>query len=131
MIFVDSNVPMYLVGKPHPHKADAQRLLERGALERVKLLTSAEVFQEILHRYVAIARLDAIQPAYDALLDVVDEVLPVDLASVRRAKDIVLSRRGVSARDALHLAVMEQHDITVVMSFDRGFDLYPGVTRLS
>ena len=26
MIFVDSNVPMYLVGSEHPHKIDAQRL---------------------------------------------------------------------------------------------------------
>ena len=28
MIFIDSNIPMYLVGAPHPHKVDAQRLLE-------------------------------------------------------------------------------------------------------
>jgi len=27
MILIDSNVPMYLVGASHPHKADAQRLL--------------------------------------------------------------------------------------------------------
>ena len=32
------------------------------------LLTDAEVLQEILHRYVAINRRDAIQPAFDALL---------------------------------------------------------------
>jgi hypothetical protein len=30
-------------------------------------VTSAEVLQEILHRYVAINRRDAIQPAFDAL----------------------------------------------------------------
>ncbi len=130
MIFVDSNVPMYLVGKAHAHKNDAQRLLERCAIERRRLVTSAEVLQEILHRYVAIARLDAIQPAYDAILSVVDEVLPIDQSSARRAKDIVLGGRGISARDALHLAVMEQHDIDTVMSFDRGFDLYPAVKRL-
>jgi hypothetical protein len=29
LIFVDSNVPMYLVSAAHPHKVDAQRLLER------------------------------------------------------------------------------------------------------
>jgi predicted nucleic acid-binding protein len=29
MILVDSNVPMYLVGAHHPHKVDAQRVLER------------------------------------------------------------------------------------------------------
>jgi uncharacterized protein len=28
VIFVDSNIPMYLVGAAHHHKLDAQRLLE-------------------------------------------------------------------------------------------------------
>ncbi|MGH2443674.1 MAG: type II toxin-antitoxin system VapC family toxin, partial [Chloroflexota bacterium] len=67
MILVDSNVPMYLIGSDHPHKSDARRLLERLVSERQRLVTDAEVFQEILHRYVAIARRDAIQPAFDAL----------------------------------------------------------------
>jgi len=39
------------------------------------LVTNAEVLQEILHRYVAMNRRDAIQPAFDALTGVVDEVL--------------------------------------------------------
>jgi uncharacterized protein len=34
---------------------------------RERLLTDAEVLQEVLHRYVAIDRRDAIQPAFDAL----------------------------------------------------------------
>ena len=44
MIFIDSNVPMYLVGAPHPHKIDAQKILERIATERERLVTDAEVF---------------------------------------------------------------------------------------
>ncbi|MGH8680181.1 MAG: hypothetical protein ACREVS_14065 [Burkholderiales bacterium] len=34
MIFVDSNIPMYLVGAAHPNKVDAQRLLERCIADR-------------------------------------------------------------------------------------------------
>ncbi len=121
---------MYLVGAPHPHKADAQRLLERAVAARERLVTDAEAFQEILHRYVAINRRDAIQPAFDALLGVVDEVLPVDRAVVERAKTIVLGSAGLSARDALHLAVMEAHRIGRVLSFDAGFDNFPGIVRV-
>jgi predicted nucleic acid-binding protein len=130
VIFVDSNVPMYLIGAAHPHKVDAQRHLERLVSERERLVTDAEVFQEILHRYVAIDRRDAIQPAYDLLLAVVDEVLPVDQHAVERAKDVVLSRRRLSARDALHVAIMETHGIDRILSFDSGFDGLPGITRL-
>ena len=131
MILVDSNIPMYLIGSPHPHKTDAQRLLEKLIADRERLVTDAEVLQEILHRYVAIDRRDAIQPAFDALLGVVDEVLIVDGRAVERAKQIVLGYRQLSARDAVHLSVMEQNGIRQIVSFDSGFDAFPGIARLS
>lgn len=130
MILVDSNIPMYLLGADHPHKVDAQRLLERCIAERHRLVTDAEVFQEILRRYVAIHRLDAIQPAFAALLGVVDEVFPIDLKTVEKAKAIVLGSKRLSARDAVHLAVMERHGVRKILSFDIGFDGYPGVERI-
>lgn len=122
---------MYLVGAPHPHKADARRLLERAIVERVRLVTSAEVLQEILHRYVAIARRDAIQPAFEALLGIVDEVFPVDLPAVSRAKDLLAAHPRLSARDALHAATMEARKIRRILTFDRGFDDCPGIERIS
>lgn len=131
MILVDSNIPMYLVGAPHPHKSDAQRWLEKLVSDRQRLVTDAEVLQEILHRYVAINCRDAIQPAFDALLGIVDQVLPVDRAVAERAKEIVQGHRRLSARDAVHLAVMEHHEIERILTFDSGFDGFPGITRLS
>ncbi len=131
MILVDSNVPMYLVGAPHPNKANAERLLEKLAIERRRLVTDAEVLQEILHRYVSIDRRDAIQPAFDAVLRVVDQVLDIDQLVVERAKQIVLGYRHLSARDAVHVAVMEQNGIDQILSFDSGFDAFPGITRVS
>ncbi len=130
MILVDSNIPMYLVGSPHPNKADAQRMLEGCVMRGDRLVTDAEVLQEILHRYVAIDRLDAIQPAFDALLGVVDEVFDVTLADVQLARQIVLGATRPSARDAVHLAVMNHRRITQILSFDRGFDGHPGVVRV-
>lgn len=131
MILVDSNIPMYLVGADHPNKARAQAVLEAAVTRNERLLTDAEVLQEILHRYVAIGRRDAIQPAFESLLGVVDEVLPIGLAEVQRARDVVLADLGLSARDAIHIAVMERHGIDEIMSFDTGLDRYPGLTRRS
>ena len=122
---------MYLVGAPHPHKSDTQRLLEKVVSDRQRLVTDAEVLQEILHRYVAINRRDAIQPAFDALLGIVDQVLAIDRTITERAKQIVLGYRQLSARDAVHLAVMEHHGIERILTFDSGFDGFPGITRLS
>ena len=131
MILVDSNIPMYLVGAPHAHKSDARRLLEKVVSERQSLVTDAEVLQEILHRYAAIDRRDAIQPAFDALMGIVDQVLAVDRSIAERAKQIVLGYRQLSARDAVHIAVMEHHGIEQIMTFDSGFDGFPGIARLS
>jgi predicted nucleic acid-binding protein len=131
IVLIDSNVPMYLVGTPHAHKIDAQRMIERHIAAGDRLVTDAEVFQEILHRYSSIQRVDAIQPAYDALLGVVDDVLPITQAEVLLAKDILLgAAAGISSRDALHVAVMRTHAIDSVMTFDRGFDRFPDVKRI-
>lgn len=64
------------------------------------------------------------------LLNVVDVVLPVRDVEVLRAREVVLGSACISARDALHVAVMEQHGIDRIMTFDRGFDDVPGLTRV-
>ena len=129
MIFVDSNVPMYLVGAEHPNKNIARRLLETAIEARERLVTDAEVLQEILHRYVAIDRRDAIEPATAALVGVIDEVYPIEESDVDRARRIVLTSR-LSARDAIHLAIMQRHEVPRILTFDRAFDGLPGIERL-
>jgi uncharacterized protein len=130
VVFVDSNVFMYLVGAAHPHKVDAQRRLEALVADRARLVTDAEALAEILHRYVAVDRRGYIQLAYDALLGVVDEVLPVERGTLERAKQLVLQYPTMLVRTAVHVAVMQQHAIDTALSFDTGFDRVPGVVRL-
>ena len=130
-MFIDSNIPMYLIGAAHPHKTDAQRLLERCIALEQRLVTDAEVLQEILHRYAAIGRPDAIQPAFDALLDVADEVFPVERIDAEKAKDVLLGSKGLSARDALDVAIMRRYGVTEILSFDTGFDNCAGIKRLA
>jgi len=116
--------------RPGAHKTDAQRILELLVIQHERLVTDAEVLQEIIHRYSSINRRQDIQIAFDAVLRVVDEVLPVDRSAAERAKQIVLSYHRLSARDAVHVAIMEQHGIERILSFDTGFDGLPGVTLL-
>jgi predicted nucleic acid-binding protein len=131
LIFVDSNIPMYAIGAAHPNKAASRLLLEQLIAQGERLVTDAEVLQEILHRYVAIDRRDAIQPAFEALLGVVDEVFPVERRDAERARDLVHAMRSLSARDALHVAIMERQNVGSILSFDSGFDAVPGISRVS
>lgn len=130
MIFVDANIPMYLMGNSHRYKIDSQRLIERLASERRRLVTSSEVFQELLHRYMAPDRRDALEAAFHILNDIVDNVFSVRAEDVFAAKDLTHAYPRLSARDALHAAVMRRAHVREILSFDRGFDLLPGIARI-
>lgn len=79
---------------------------------------------------MAIDRREAIGPAFDALLAVTETVYSVDRSDVDRARALVIGKRKLSARDAIHVAVMEHHGVKRIMSFDAGFDDVPGITRI-
>ncbi len=130
MIFVDSNIPMYLVGAAHPNKTTARRLLEQAIVENEPLATDAEVLQELLHRYVAIDRRDAIGPAWEAIVGVVDVIHPIEVEDVTRARRLVSTTPTLSARDAVHLAVMQRRGINRILTFDAGFDGFVGIERI-
>ncbi len=113
---------MYLVGAEHPNKRDTITLLESLVSERERLVTNTEVLQEILHRYTAIHRKEAIQPAFDAIYDMVDDIFEVTERDVLEAKNVILAYENLSARDALHTAHMRRMKIGTIFSFDAGFD---------
>jgi len=131
VIFIDSNVPMYLVGAAHPNKDRTVAVLTRLAQSGQALVTDIEVYQEILHRYAVIGRLDAIDPTFASLDALVDDVLAFGAAEVRAARALLENVNGLSARDALHAAVMDSAGVTRIFSFDRGFDAVEGLQRLS
>lgn len=122
---------MYLVGAAHLNKDAARRALEEAVAAGQTLCTDAEVLQEILHRYTAIERREQIDPAFDALLAIVDVVYPIGRADVERARRLLRTTPALSARDAVHVAVMQGRDIERILSFDAGFDGLPGIVRVS
>ena len=121
---------MYLIGAEHPLRARARERLEEVVAAGEGLCADAEVLQEILHRYTAIGRSEFIDPAFAALLGVVDVVYPIERADVERARRLMRTATSLSARDALHVAVMQAHDVSQILSFDRGFDGIPGIERI-
>jgi hypothetical protein len=74
---------------------------------------------------------DAPGGASAALLGVVDAVLALELVDVELARTVVLGSNVLSARDAIHVAVMRRHRVDRILSFDVGFDAVPGLTRIS
>jgi hypothetical protein len=129
MIFVDSNIPMYVAGRDHPLREPARRFLERARGGEVEICTSTEVLQEILYRYAALQRRDLASSVYDLFVQLCPVVLPVTLADTDRAKALVAADERVGVRDAMHAAVMLNNAVTAIATFDSGFDAIDGVER--
>ena len=106
-------------------------MLDELIRSRSRFVTDVEVYQEILHRYTAINRPDMIDVAFACLNGIADQTLTFGMAEIRSARAILESVDGISARDALHVAVMRTAGVNRVLSFDRGFDACPGIQRLS
>ena len=130
MVFVDSNIPMYVAGRDHPLREPARRFLEGARGGRVDICTSTEVLQEILYRYTALKRRDLASAVYDLFVQLCPTVLPITLADTDRAKALVATLPSLSARDAIHAAVMLNHDIREIATFDEAFDLVKGIARV-
>ena len=129
-VFVDSNIPMYVAGGAHENRDPAHRFLGRVRKREVEACTSTEVLQEILYRYSSLGRLDLAREVYDLFVEVCPVVLEVSLADTDRARDLLCGIPGVSARDAVHAAVMLNHEVEWIATFDAGFDRVPGIRRL-
>jgi predicted nucleic acid-binding protein len=130
-VFIDSNIPMYVAGRDHPLREPARRLLESVRSGRVEGCTSTEVLQEILYRYSGLKRLDLARDVYDLFVQICPTVLAVTLADTDRAKQLLVDMPGVGARDAIHVAVMLNNDVRQIATFDRGFDRFSDVERLT
>jgi uncharacterized protein len=128
--FVDSAVLMYAAGADHPLRAPCQRIIQRiqdGDLDGV---TSAEVVQEIVHRYLSIRRPDLARRIASDTLDLFAPVLPITHGCVRRLPDLVGRYPALQARDLMHVATCVHEGITEIISPDRGFDEVAEVRRV-
>ena len=119
MIFVDTNVFMHAVGRPHPLRFPAREFLADSNRRRVPLCTSAEVLQELAHAYLPVGRTATL----DAALELVDragvQVWPLEEADVTLARQLHEQHPALGARELCHLASCRRRGVGEIMTFDR------------
>ena len=128
--FVDTAVLMYAVGADHPLRAPCRRVLARVESGEIDAEVSVEVIQELIHRYLAIGRRDAVMDLATAALDLFAPVLPVTHAVMRRVPALVPQYPRLAARDLIHVATCQHEGIAEIISPDRGFDAVAGLRRI-
>jgi predicted nucleic acid-binding protein len=119
MIFVDTNVFMYAVGRAHPLRDEARARLFAAVESGTPLATSAEVLQELLHAYLAVGRQATLDTAFTLVEGCMDETWSIDPGDVHLASALVGEHPGLTARDLIHLACCRRRRVTKAMTFDR------------
>lgn len=119
MIFVDTNVWMYSVGRDHPLKSQARSFLGESIEGGQELVTSAEVLQELLHAYLPVDRLGTLDAALALVAGTVKEVWDVEPDDVNHARGLVEELPHLGARDLIHVASCRRRGVSRVKSFDR------------
>lgn len=119
MIFVDTNVFMYAVGRPHPLQAPARKFFADSTRRNTPLGTSAEVLQELAHAYLQVGRLQTFDAAMALVVRAGVEVWPLEEADVTLARQLHEKYPTLGARDLCHLASCRRRGVREIMTFDQ------------
>ena len=129
-IFVDADIPMYAHGHEHPLRAACQACLARLVHTEDEAWTSTEIHQEIMYRYLSLARPgQAVQVSHDFAV-VVPIILPVTQQDIERAWRLMACYPGLGCRDYIHVAVMLNNHLRRIVSADSHFDLVDEIVRV-
>lgn len=128
--FIDTAVLMYAGGVDHPQRQPCRRILDQIADGTLDAVTSVEVVQEVLHRFVAVRRPDLGLAMAQHALDLFAPTLPVTHAVMRRVPELVRRYPTLAARDVVHVATCRHEGIEEIISPDRGFDAVEGIHRI-
>jgi predicted nucleic acid-binding protein len=129
-VFLDTAVIMYAAGGPHAMRQASKELIDAVVDGRLDATVSAEVVQEILHRFSASGRRDVGTAMAEATLDLFSPVLPITDRIMRRMPTLFAEYDDLSARDLVHVASCADVGIEIIVSPDRGFDKVEGLQRV-
>ena len=121
MIFVDTNVIMYAVGRAHPLREPAREFFILSSRKQEPLYTSAEVMQELVYCYLSTNRKHTLEAAMSFIVKAEIEVWPLESADVYLACQLHEQYPALSARDLCHLASCQRRGIDRIKTFDQGF----------
>ena len=130
-VFIDVNIPMYAGGASHDLREPSRRVIKAIAAGQLDAVTDAEVFQEILYRYLYINEREKGFRIFDNFYRLMlGQILPVADIDVQRARTLAEQYPALSPRDLIHLGVMLHHQIPEIVTADTGFDAVKEIRRI-
>ena len=131
VLFIDTNIPIYAVGREHRYKQFCIRIMDAVASNRQAFMTGSEVLQEIVHFYTSGRRWSLGQTILGRFAETMRGCIePVYAEDVLLAGALVDQYLELGSRDLIHVAVMRRLGLTRIISADTHFDRVDGIERL-
>jgi hypothetical protein len=129
--FIDTNIFIYAAGAESPHKAPSLKLLKRIAGGELEACSDTEVLQEILYRHWHLKDYEkGIRICEEASI-IIPQILSITREDLNSAMDLLRQTSfKIQPRDAIHAAVMLNHGVKLILSYDHHFDLVMGIKRI-
>ena len=129
MKLLDANIVIYSIGRDHPYKAACLEIMEQVGRESSDYVIDAELLQEILHVFQARGQVAKGINKVNDLLEMFPDLILIGAAEIRAASRILAQYPCLSARDAIHVAVVQTHGLEGLVSTDRAFEDIAGLAR--
>lgn len=129
-VFIDTAILMFAGGAPHPLRDPCRHVLELVEQGRMRAVTSAEVVQEVLHRFGASRSPHIGERMAQVALDLFAPVLPVTHAVMARCLELAPRYRHLASRDIVHVATCLEEGLGGIITPDQGFDRVAELVRL-
>jgi len=119
---VDANIVIYSLGREHRYRKLCRAIIDQMAVRPYDYSIDAEMLQEILYVFWKRGAIDTGTEVVRQLLGLVPEVIPVGGPEAAAAARSLERPSRLSVRDAIHAAVVFEHDLDGIISAGRGFD---------
>ena len=129
-VFIDTSIIMYAAGADHPLSEPCRRILDGISAGSISAATSAEVVQEIIHRFIAVRRGQDGADLATKTMDLFAPVLPITHALIRRVPGLARRYPALDARDLIHVATCIHEGITDIVTSDKAFESVDEVNRI-
>lgn len=129
-VFIDTAIIMYAAGADHPLKAPSAEIVRRVASGELDGVISAEVVQEVAHRFVHLRQPERAAELIGHALEVFSPVIPIGQAVVERMPGLIRRYPSLQARDLIHVATCLEERIETIISPDRAFGVVSELQRI-
>lgn len=129
MMLLEANIVIYAEGREYIYRDPCRLVMDQVRLRPERYAIDAETIQEILYSYSRQGELDKGIRIVDELLARMPHIIPITVVEIREAMRLMRETPGLSARDAIHAAVVMVHGLDGIINADRDFARIPGLRR--